>query len=246
MPPVATWYSSGWNVLYRFRSISVTRYPALVRPFTVDRPAKPAPTTTTCRASAAGRLPVMRLLSLLSQRLPGGNGRLLGLCPLRTCGNSRTLRRMPVRAARFLAVAGARAGARAGAVLGDGDADRYLLVPFLSFSVKPQRADVLGGMRGRGQAARPQFPDQDDVGFGRIQRRFRLQVEPGDQAEHDAEGAIQGTAVRELVPDNVSADQLQDLPGATADDGPEPEILPGDDVRRGQPDPEPEQADVGR
>src|SRR6185437_6652280 len=47
-PPVATWYSSGWNVLYRFLSMIVTSAPALLRPLTADRPANPAPTITTC------------------------------------------------------------------------------------------------------------------------------------------------------------------------------------------------------
>jgi hypothetical protein len=50
--------------------------------------------------------------------------------------------------------------------------------------------------------------------------------------------------VRELVPDVVAADELQDLPDDAAQDGAQPQLAPADGLRGRQPEREPEQADV--
>src|SRR5690625_5346577 len=47
-PAVATWYSSGWKVLYTLRSIRVTRTRASRRAVTACAPAKPPPRMITC------------------------------------------------------------------------------------------------------------------------------------------------------------------------------------------------------
>src|SRR5690625_7137889 len=47
-PAVATWYSSGWKVLYTLRSIRVTRTRVSRRAVTACAPAKPPPRMITC------------------------------------------------------------------------------------------------------------------------------------------------------------------------------------------------------
>src|SRR5580658_197284 len=67
---MATWYSSGWNVLYRWASTRVTRRPARVSREMADSPAKPAPQMTTWGAFGSARCLLAIVLTSDAARPP--------------------------------------------------------------------------------------------------------------------------------------------------------------------------------
>ncbi len=116
--------------------------------------------------------------------------------------------------------------------------------PLLGARVEPVGAQVLLGQRRREQAARPELVRPHHVQLHRVQRDLRLQVQPGDQAEHDPECPVQRGVAGQLVPDDVAAEQLQCLPGDGGDDGAKQQV-PGSHLSRGgKPEGKPEHGGV--
>ena len=123
--------------------------------------------------------------------------------------------------------------------------DRQLGAALLGGRVHLIGAHVGVRQRRREHAARPDPAHPDDVELRRVQGELRLQVEPGEQAQHHAEGAVSGVGLQ-LVADQVPAEVLQDLPADRGDHRaqqhvPHPDLPGGADPER-----QPEHADVQR
>ena len=78
------------------------------------------------------------------------------------------------------------------------------------------------------EASRPEVSAGDDVCLGGEQRDVRGEVDPGEQADHEGEGAVGVAGVLERVADVVAAERLQELVEDAGGDRAAAELPPAD------------------
>src|SRR5579884_94503 len=127
------------------------------------------------------------------------------------------------------------------------DADRFVLAALLDLAALSEGAFVgLGGrlLHHEREAARPESPSRDHVSFGGEQGDVGGEIDPREQPDHEAEGAVDVAGVLERVPDVVAPQCLQQLVEDTGRDRTTAQVPPADLAGGEEAEAEPEETDV--